>query len=313
MLNPIDMSKVKTYSIKDRKSKVSLDDFIKDFSPVLPFKEFLHVLPNQLAAKDLKEIVLELVRACKKGSAIILAMGAHPIKVGLNPLIIKLMERGILTGLALNGAGIIHDFEIAYKGETSEDVDEALPGGQFGLARETGELLNIAISEGYKKGLGLGEAVGYFIENKRLPYAQKSLLASGYRFGVPVTVHVAIGTDIIHIHPKMDPEATGACTHLDFRKFSTLISGLEKGVYINMGSAVIMPEIFLKALSLVRNLGYKVEEFTTVNLDFKLQYRPLANVVRRPTLKGGKGYNLIGHHEIMFPLLVYSLLGLLED
>ena len=241
-----------------------------------------------------------------------MGMGAHPIKVGLSPVIIDLMERFILGGVAMNGAGIIHDAEMALVGQTSEDVDASLADGSFGMSHQTADFLNKAIAQQDKPEQGLGAAVGEALLKADVPYIQHSILASGFRLGVPVTVHVALGTDTIHIHPSVDPAATGAATHLDFRIFAGLVAGLEGGVYLNLGSAVVLPEIFLKALTLVRNLGHQVEQFTTVNMDFNRHYRPLVNVVERPTQEGGKGFELIGHHEIMLPLLAAAVIESLE-
>jgi hypothetical protein len=236
-----------------------------------------------------------------------LGMGAHAIKVGLNPVIIDLMERGIITSLALNGAGIIHDFEIALVGRTSEDVDKEILSGAFGMAEETGCMLNKAIKAA-DADEGIGAAVGRMIQDSEFPYKDKSLLAAGRRLEIPVTVHVAIGTDIIHMHPSFDGRATGEAAHRDFLTFCSLVSGIEGGVYINLGSAVLLPEIFLKAVTLSRNLGHSLHQFTTVNMDFVQHYRPNTNVVRRPTLGGGQGFALTGHHEIMLPLLAAAII-----
>ena len=231
-------------------------------------------------------------------------MGAHVIKVGLSPVIIDLMEQGIIHAVALNGACIVHDFEIAFAGMTSEDVDAELSKGTFGMAEETGKYLNNAIKKGVKKGWGIGKSVGEMIENSNYPYKKLSILAAGARLGIPVTVHVGVGTDIIHLHTQMDGKATGEGSYRDFKLFAGVVSKLDEGVYLNIGSAVILPEVFLKAITLVRNLGYAVQNITTVNMDFIQHYRPLTNVVRRPTRDGtGKGYTLTGHHEIMVPLL----------
>ncbi len=235
-------------------------------------------------------------------------MGAHVIKVGLNPVVIDLMERGIITAVAMNGAGIIHDFEIAMTGRTSEDVSVSIGNGAFGMARETCDFLCDAIKRAGEKSQGLGEAVGLAILEKNLPFMDKSILAAGARLGIPVTVHVAIGTDIIHMHPGFDPEAAGGASHRDFKIFASVVATLEEGVYMNVGSAVILPEVFLKAITLVRNLGNKVDNFTTVNMDFIQQYRPMVNVVNRPTARGGAGINLVGHHEIMLPLIAAGVI-----
>jgi hypothetical protein len=276
-------------------------------------KEWLESLPEVLAGNDLREVTNRIVKAFQKNKTILLAMGAHPIKVGLSPIIIDCLERRIISGLALNGACIIHDSEIAMIGQTSEDVASVISDGQFGMAEETGRLINEAIFEGAKRGIGLGEAMGARLVKEKFPYNEMSLLAKAYQLGIPTTVHVALGTDIIHFHPSADGAAIGKTSHLDFRIFSKLVSTLEEGVFINLGSAVIMPEVFLKALSLVRNLGYTAKNMTTVNMDFIKHYRTITNVVHRPTLDGGKGYNLIGHHEIMFPLLTAAILEALDQ
>ncbi|GKS60310.1 hypothetical protein YTPLAS18_38370 [Nitrospira sp.] len=242
-------------------------------------------------------------------------MGAHPIKVGLSPIVIDLMERGILTAIAMNGAGIIHDFEIALLGQTSEDVEAEIDSGRFGMAEETGQILNGAIVDGGRSGLGIGEAVGQYLHRHRrsFPHTHMSVLATGVRLGIPVTVHVAMGTDIIHMHPSADGGAIGAGSLVDFRKLAAVVSRMEGGVYLNLGSAVILPEVFLKTVALGRNLGHALRSITTVNMDFLAHYRPLTNVVKRPTQKGGKGYSLIGHHELMFPLLAAAVREQLAD
>ncbi|MBC8420544.1 MAG: hypothetical protein KJ573_02235 [Proteobacteria bacterium] len=312
-LKPISLDDVTSYPLRERESKVSIDDFAQAWIPEGSMNSWLKSLPRILAGNDLLEIRERIVRAASSDKTIILAMGAHAIKVGLNPVIIDLLERRIISGLAMNGACIIHDAEVAMAGKTSEDVAAELGNGRFGMAEETGRFLNDAISEGAKKGLGLGESVGAMLIRENFPFNRHSLLARAYELGIPVTVHVAIGTDIIHFHPNADGASIGKTSHLDFRIFSRLVSELEGGVYINLGSAVILPEVFLKALSLVRNLGYDVKDFTTVNMDFVRQYRPMTNVVHRPTLEGGKGYSLVGHHEIMFPLLAAAVIeGLAE-
>jgi hypothetical protein len=235
-------------------------------------------------------------------------MGAHPIKVGLNPILIDLMKRGVISCLAMNGAGIIHDLELALVGKTSEEVEAGIDTGSFGMARDTAELLNGAIARGAKQGIGLGQAVGDLISHGAFPYKTMSLLATGSRLGIPVTVHVAIGTDIIHMHPSADGAAIGATSLEDFKRLTSVVAHLDGGVYLNLGSAVLMPEVFLKALTIARNLGHHVVDFTTVNMDFLQQYRPVTNVVRRPTQAGGRGYALTGHHEIMFPLLAAGVI-----
>jgi hypothetical protein len=305
---PLDLSKVKTYSIKARKSKVSLKDFSRPYRTGSSFQQFLEGLPQILAAQNLKEVVDALALAKRQHRIIVVGMGAHLIKVGLNPLLIQLMEEGVINCLAMNGAGIIHDLELALAGMTSEEVEESLEGGAFGMAQETSVLLNDFISEGVKKGLGIGEAIGRRILSDDFPNRQCSLLAAGARLGIPVTVHVAIGTDIIHMHPSANGGAIGEGSLRDFQKLTAVVSQLQGGVYLNIGSAVILPEVFLKALTLARNLGHEVQAFTTVNMDFIQHYRPTTNVVKRPTQQSGRGYTLIGHHEIMLPLLVAALL-----
>lgn len=301
---PLDTGDIKRYSLKDRASKVSVESFAKKYSKGFSFNNFAGSLPDFLAVKELREVSLRIVNAYNAGRGIVLGMGAHPIKVGLNPLLIQWMESGLLSGLAMNGAGIIHDFEIAFHGATSEEVGNVLDDGSFGMAEETGKDLNLYINDGVKAGLGIGESVGKGIYDSDLKYKELSLLYNAYRLNIPVTVHVAVGTDIIHFHPEVDAAALGEGTHRDFLLLADVCRGLENGgVFINLGSAVILPEVFLKIVSLLRNLGTPLEKLYTLNMDFTRQYRPATNVTRRPTMKGGKGYTLIGHHEIMFPLL----------
>ncbi len=312
-LKPISLKHVRTYSLKKRSSKVSVADFGSGWTAGGTIGLWFQGLPNILAGSDLRKLVNRLTIAVKEKRNIILATGAHTIKIGLSPVILDLMERGIITGIAMNGAGIIHDLEVAMIGATSEDVEAELPRGRFGMARETGEFLNRAIREGAKRGDGLGYSVGKNVLKASFPYNEFSLLAGAARMNIPLTVHVAIGTDTIHFHPAVDGSAVGKTSHLDFRIFATLVSRLEGGVYINLGSAVILPEVFLKALTLVRNLGFDVRRFTTVDMDFIRHYRPMNNVVRRPTLEDGEGFPLTGHNEIMFPLLAAALIENLEN
>lgn len=304
---PISSSKLKTYPLNTRKSKVGVKDFARPLRQSPAFKDFLNSLPNILAAENLAQIASSIVSAHKNGKIVAAGIGAHVIKVGLSPVIIDLMETGIINAVAMNGACIVHDFETAFAGMTSEDVDAEIGKGGFGMSEETGRLLNNAIKSGAKKAWGIGRSVGDMIHNSKYPHKDLSILAAGARLGVPVTVHVAIGTDIIHIHPQMDGGATGEGSQMDFKLFAGVVANLEGGVYLNIGSAVLLPEVFLKALTLVRNLGHKVERFTTVNMDFIQRYRPLTNVVRRPTKEGGRGYALTGHHEIMVPLLAAAI------
>jgi hypothetical protein len=306
--NPLDLTGVKTYPLADRPSKVDAGDFAKPWRRGSSFRDFLSNLPDILAGSELKNIISAIVKAHLAERNILFGMGAHVIKVGLSPVVIDLMERGVITAVAMNGAGIIHDLELALVGHTSEDVAAAIEDGSFGMARETCTFAAKALAAADDDGTGLGEAVGRVILEKKMPGADKSILAAGARLGIPVTVHVAIGTDIIHMHPEFDPAKAGAASHHDFRLFAAVVADLEKGVYLNVGSAVILPEIFLKATTLVRNLGYMLSDFTTVNLDFIKHYRPLTNVINRPTAKGGRGINLVGHHEILLPLIAAGVI-----
>ncbi len=305
---PISLKSVKTYPLKKRKSMVSLHTLATPPVRGDSFMGFMNKLPRILAVNDFMGTVQAIVKARKNRKPVILGMGAHPIKVGLSPVIIDLMKKDIITAMATNGACIIHDFELSFAGYTSEDVVEELSRGTFGMAYETGKYLNNAIKGGLKKGYGIGRSVGELLCNSRFKYKNKSIFASACGLDIPATVHVAIGTDIIHMHPEMEGSATGEGTFRDFRLFTSIVSSLEGGVYINLGSAVIMPEVFLKALTVVRNLGNKVENITTVNMDFIQHYRPSENVLRRPTIKKGSAYALTGHHEIMFPLLAAAII-----
>lgn len=304
---PISLRKVKTCSLRRRKSRFSLDKHGTPFSGG-SFHDFLNSLPQVSAARDFRDTVKAIVKAGKAGRPVVLGMGAHPIKVGLAPVIISLLENGVITALAMNGACIVHDFELSLIGHTSEDVDTELCKGTFGMADETGRQINRAISQGVSKGKGIGRAVGDHILKGRFPNKKLSILAAASRLNIPATVHVAIGTDIIHMHPQADGAAIGKGSMDDFRLFASVISGLKGGVYINLGSAVIMPEVFLKAIAVTRNLGHNVKNFTTVNMDFFQHYRCRENVLRRPVLSGGSSYALTGHHEIMFPLLAAAVM-----
>ncbi len=308
-IKELSFRKVKRYSIATRKSKVNLSEFGILYEKGTSFKEFLDKMPNILAASDFRKAVIAVVEARKRNRPVILGMGAHPIKVGLSPVIIGLLKRGIITAIATNGASIIHDFEMAYIGNTSEDVGEELCKGTFGMAKETGVMLNKAIIQGVEDGYGIGSAVGEFIHhNRKMKNKNVSIFAEGYRLGAPLTVHVAIGTDTIHMHPEADGKALGEGSLRDFRLFTSLITELERGVFINLGSAVIIPEVFLKALTLARNTGYNVDNFTAINMDFSKQYRANENVLNRPTKQSGTAVNLLGHHEIMFPLLSAAII-----
>ena len=311
---PIDPRRAVTYPLNQRSSKVIAQGFGSRWRTGGSLSDFLRSLPDILAAADMGEIVQRIATAVRAGRPVVLGMGAHPLKVGLSPLIIDLLERNIISAIAMNGAGIIHDFELAYQGATSEDVAASLDTGQFGMAQETGEILNAAIRTGVKeKGLGIGRAVGERIQAEQLPHASLSVLAACARLEVPACVHVAIGTDIIHMHPQADGAAIGQGSLRDFHLLTSVVAQLEGGGFINLGSAVIIPEVFLKALSLARNLGPTVKAFTTVDLDFIRHYRPTVNVVHRPTQQGGRGFQLTGHHEILFPLLCAAVLEELEE
>ncbi len=307
-IKPLSPGGLKTYSLQSRKDKVNINNFAQILGSEKSFTRFVRSLPNILAGSDFKEFISVMGKAKKRNRAIIFGLGAHVIKVGLSPIIIDLMKEGWITALALNGAGIIHDFEIAFTGQTSEDVQLQVKNGHFGMAQETGQMLNDAINSGEEKGLGLGEAVGEMIATSDFPHKDMSLLSAAYNLNLPVTVHVAIGTDIIHFHPEVKGEAIGNASLKDFFLFCSLLEKLEDGgVFVNIGSAVILPEVFLKALSFVRNKGRLLENFSTAVFDFIHHYRPYENVVKRPHGKKGRGFYFIGHHEIMIPLLAASL------
>ncbi|MDO8489713.1 MAG: deoxyhypusine synthase family protein [Candidatus Omnitrophota bacterium] len=305
----INLKKVKTYSVKNRLSKVNKADFALKPAKGKSFSEFLDSLPNILKAKDLRAVSADIIAARQKNKGVIFMAGAHVIKCGLNPVLIELIKEKVITCICLNGAGIIHDFEIAFQGKTSEDVAENLKTGKFGMGKETADFLNCAASEGVKKGFGLGYAVANAIATTDLANRDLSLLYNAYKYKVPVCVFVGIGTDIIHQHPSFDASSTAIGSLRDFHILVNSIGSLSQGgVVLNFGSAVILPEVFLKALNLSRNLGSKVRNFTTANFDMIFHYRPNQNVVIRPTNAGGKGYYIIGHHEIMLPLLAQSVI-----
>jgi hypothetical protein len=305
---PVSLRGVKTYAIRKRKSKVAMPSFSRPYEKGDTLSTFLDKLPRILAVNDFKAVVHAIVTARKNRKPVILGMGAHPIKVGLSPVIIDLMQKDVFTALSTNGACIIHDFELSFIGTTSEDVARELCSGTFGMARETGLHLNRAIKDGIKRGYGIGKSVGEMISRSSYQFRDNSIFATACRLGIPATVHVAIGTDIIHMHPQADGSAMGEGSFRDFMLFTSVVSDLDGGVYINLGSAVIMPEVFLKALTIARNLGNKVENITTVNMDCIHHYRPQENVLRRPTMGKGACYALTGHHEIMFPLLAAAII-----
>jgi len=305
-IEPIDPGKLRTYSIEGRHSKVQIDSFGRPARPGLSFQSFLDSLPDLLGAADLKAVIASIARAHREKKMVVAAMGAHVIKVGLSPIVIDLMQRGIIGAVAMNGAGIVHDAELAMAGATSEDVASEIDDGSFGMVRETAELLNDAAVQGAS--VGLGKAVGEKILASSLPHPDLSILACAARLGIPATVHVALGTDIIHMHPSADGAAIGAASMRDFRLFTSVVARLEGGVYLNIGSAVVLPEVFLKALAVARNLGHPARDFTAVNLDFIRHYRPITNVLDRPTQSGGEAYALVGHHEILFPLIAAGVI-----
>ncbi|MEE8474332.1 MAG: hypothetical protein V3T01_03210 [Myxococcota bacterium] len=304
---------MRTVSAKDRPSKVRLEHEGRPLRPGASFAEFLDGLPALLGAADLRFAIDAAAQASATGRTILWGFGAHVIKVGLAPIVVDLLERGLAGGVMLNGAGCVHDLELALLGHTSEDVAETLDDGTFGMAGETAERLNRAIAEGARKGLGMGEAVGREIAEGDYPHRDRSILATSVRLGVPVTVAVAIGTDVHHMHSGADGAALGSTSFRDFETLAGLVATLEGGVFFNVGSAVILPEVFLKALALCRNLGHEVRRFTTVDMDFVRQYRPTVNVVERPTRLGGRGLSLIGHHEIMLPLLAGGIVEATES
>jgi hypothetical protein len=304
----LNLNKIKTYSLKKRKSKIALSDFAGAPRRGASFKDFYASLPHILAAENLREVASAIDLAYKNKKQVIFMLGAHVIKCGLSSLIIDLINRGVIKCICLNGAGIIHDFEIAYSGVTSEDVSCAIKDGSFGMARETAEFINMAVSDGARKGIGLGKSVGETIKKSNLPHKDLSILYNAVKKNIPVCVSVAIGTDIIHQHPSFDAALTGKASQIDFNLFVEAVSKLEKGVIVNFGSAVILPEVFLKALNLARNFRFKVENFTTANFDMIYHYRPQQNVVSRPTQGCGKGFYIIGHHEIMLPLLAQAII-----
>lgn len=306
---PVDLSSVTTYPLKERINKVSVHDFARLPESEADISAFLASLPKILKGSDFLALVDAIIAAHQNRKPVIVMMGGHVIKCGLSPLLIALVKRGVITGFAFNGASSIHDFEIALIGETSEDVSAYLQTGQFGMWEETGHLMNTAIQHAADTGIGMGEALGKQLVEMNAPYNASSLLATGVQYDIPITVHVAIGTDIIHQHPAANGAAIGEASFTDFRLLTGLVEELEGGgVVLNLGSAVILPEVFLKALTIARNIGHTVSHFTTANFDMNQQYRPVENVVKRPTEMGGKGYTFTGHHELMIPLLVQAIM-----
>lgn len=308
----INLDKLKTYPISKRKCKVRYEDFAKPPVKGASFSDFYKSLPNILTGADFKSVVEAIVSARDKKKPVVFMMGAHVVKCGLNPVLIELMKKKVITAISLNGAGAIHDFEVALIGRTSEDVPEALEDGSFGMAKETALYINGALEEALEKDIGAGLAIAEVINDEKLSFRNKSLLYNAFKEDVLATVHIAIGTDIIHQHPSFDAGAAGEASLKDFHSLIGEIAGLgDGGVVLNIGSSVILPEVFLKALNVARNLGYEVKNFTAVNFDMIQHYRPHQNVVARPVKSGGKGYNIIGHHEIMLPLLAQAVIEMI--
>lgn len=305
----LNIDKLKTYPASSRRSKVSFAAFAKPCRKNGTFLQFYKSLPRILAVNELQAVVDAIISARKRKKTVLWMCGAHVLKVGLSPIIIDLIKRRVITALAFNGAGVIHDFELAFMGSTSEDVASALADGSFGMAEETHSLINQAIRQGAKRGWGLGQSVGAMIVKKHLPYQNLSVLATCHRLKVPVTVHVAIGTDIIHQQSSADGAAIGKTSLIDFRKLTEVVTGLDSGGVVgNLGSAVIMPEVFLKTISIARNLGHSVSNFTAFNFDMIRHYRPSENVLKRPTLLGGRAIHITGHHELLIPLLARAII-----
>jgi hypothetical protein len=306
-LRNVDPTQLKRTSLNKGRGKVSIEQLGRAIERGSSFFRFMECLPHTLAAADLRAVVESIVKARSEGKGVLLGMGAHPVKAGLGSIISSAIDDGIVTGIATNGAAIIHDFELAMTGRTSENVDESLVHGTFGMAEETADNLNRAIRAGAGTGEGLGRSVGRLIHEEELPYASASIFASAYRNSIPATVHVALGTDIIHMHPSCDGAATGKASMDDFRLFVRQVCALQGGVFINLGSAVLIPEVFLKACSTAHNLGCSLEGLTTLNMDMIQLYRPRINVVQRPTTGTGRGFSLTGPHEIMLPLLLAAV------
>jgi hypothetical protein len=313
-VRPFDLSDTKTYPLESRKSKVAVESFCRPHEKGGSVSEFLQSLPQILASRDLKDLAHAIVNARSNGKSIIWGMGGHVIKTGLSPVLIDLMDRGLVSALAMNGSCLVHDYEIALVGSTSEDVEVQLQSGAFGMAEETGREINQAIREGVAEDLGIGESLGRHMAKLNPPFGRFSLLLQAYLRSIPVTVHVTIGADIIHNHPSVSPASIGEGTHRDFRILARLLEGMnEGGVYLNCGSAVNLPEVFLKCVALVRNGGRPLKNFTTANLDFIQHYRPTENVIKRPVRNGGRGIAITGHHEIVLPLLAAWLVELSAD
>jgi len=310
-LRPFGLKDIRTYPLESRPSKVAVNSFASPHRKGGSVADFLEGFPAILGAQNLRDLAHAIIQARRKRRPVLWGLGGHIIKVGIGPLLIDLMDRGLVSGVALNGSGIIHDFEVALTGSTSEDVEAQLGKGAFGMAEETGTGINQAISDGVANGLGIGEALGRHLVNLQPAFGRHSLLMQAYLREIPVTVHVTIGADIIHNHPSVAPSDVGEGSHRDYRLFASLVAALNGGgVYLNCGSAVTLPEVFLKCITLVRSSGRQLRNFTTANLDFIQHYRPTENVLKRPVMKGGRGIALTGHHEILIPLLAAWLVEL---
>jgi deoxyhypusine synthase len=300
MLKPFDLHGLNTYELKSRPSKVFYEDLGRPVTPDCSVGEWLQSLPRQLAGKDLRRVCDHLCRAREERRTIVAALGGHVIKTGCAPYLIDWVNQGLLSAVVLNGAAAIHDFELALAGKTSEDVATQLPTGQFGMARETADAFAVAARVGAENEQGLGWALGKHLDELVCSHADCSLVLAAYRAGIPCTIHVAVGTDTVHMHPHVSGAALGEATHIDFRKLCTIVASMQHGVWLNLGSAVVLPEVLLKAASVVRNFGHCLDGLVTINVDKQVQYRSKVNVLDRPA---AEGIELIGHHEILLPLL----------
>jgi len=308
---PLNFGEIRTIALAGRENKVAVGDLARPVRAGMSVADLLARLPNQLAGADMRSFVADVARSVRGGGSVIAMIGGHVIKVGLAPILIQLMDEGVVHALAMNGSASIHDFELAYIGGTSEDVAETLETGEFGMSEETGRLMNEAVAAAPTR--GMGAALGEMIDRDSFPHAEISVLAAARRLGIPATVHVAVGTDIIHQHPSANGAAIGEATYADFQKFAAVVARLDGGAVLNIGSAVIMPEVFLKALTVARNLGHGATDFIAADFDMTPHYRPGENVVQRPTSRGGRGYRFTGRHEIMIPLVAASLLDALAS
>jgi hypothetical protein len=299
-MKPFDLNGLKTYDLDSRPSKVFIEDLGQPMPANATVADWLESLPRQLAGNALRGVRDHLCRAYENGHTVVIALGGHVIKTGCAPYLIDWIDRGVVKAVAMNGAAAIHDFELALAGKTSEDVAASLHAGKFGMARETADAFAVAARAGAENDLGLGAALGRYMEQQHCPYADGSLVLAAYRAGIPCTIHVALGTDIVHMHPHVSGAALGEASMLDFRRLCSVVAGMNKGVWMNLGSAVVLPEVFLKAVSVVRNFGHNLEGLVTVNVDKESHYRSTVNVLRRPA---DEGIELTGHHEILLPLL----------